>query len=123
MTQTLTNDGALSDFACPVCGKAQPNPDTNAHCARCGTALADAVRGRQAAQSAAVRGLQALPHDPRAAIAHLEAAYRLRPETTLAKRLACAYLLNKQYDAALCWRQVGKWQAPHRTNASTSAAR
>lgn len=105
-TETVEDRGRLADFKCPVCGKARPHPDADAECTRCGAGLADAVRVRKAALDVAAWGLRALPREPGRAIAHLEAAYRLHPDSTAARRLACAYLLDKQYHAALRWRQI-----------------
>lgn len=111
-TRELMNTGeGLSDFTCPTCGKACPNPGIDATCTRCGAVLGDAVRVRQTALNLFAKGVQALPDAPPQAIVHLESAYRLQPDAVCARRLACAYLLNQNYPEAWRWRQCAlQWQ-------------
>lgn len=95
-------------FPCPVCGKERTATDMNTECARCGADLADVIRARNAARRSVSQGRQALPHAPDRARAHLQRAYRLRPDRHVAQRIACAFLLQGRYAAAMHWRRIAQ---------------
>lgn len=104
--QTGGNQPPVSGVAarCPACGKRVDRDAQARECPRCGVDLALWLRAHAVADELFETGRRCSLRHPEKGEHYLLSAWHVRPSPEVARGLACALWLQRDYQQAMLWR-------------------